>query len=743
MQWASSSSMESPQAQEQQRALIEHIISTTSLLDPAVLDSDQVHAPQWTSDGAFSPEDSLRAPHFTPSADQFAEYIRPGSFAGASVSDGSANEGSRQMVDGHVRAGSEHTQSSSGLDMPPRLTHNTSEISVTGSHYTSGQSSISSFARRVARHGPDLRLINSSRTGMAQRFGGQRRKSMASVPSLKKVKTYDEPDVEIFDLPSTEIPEVSPSESKPPNRGPSWFRGLRRQRSEPDRSRDSSTGSPPTSPNMSMHHIHVHSKSENLMGGSTAFTDDSHSDYSRSVGDDSKKSAESPGRCPSTESSQTRIRPRFPRWKSHSSHLLKQGKPATPSPSSTPARSPPQTPLASPNDSHKQLSLEPPKRSPKRSIKRWLWRGPMTSSDAQSIADVISSSELAAVNPGLAKEHDIQIFTEIGPTGTATEAATQQALSPPPLPTTKRHTRFGSKHHDSSERQTPVLPPLSISPSELSEAALFSPNRHDDRREGSSYFALEESLSTPDRSKPYSPDFIGTKLGGISPLPSPPPLQVPVPRRPQSPQSPSTPKTLTRPECDEYFQTKMFSSRQATARSRSMPMEFVPPGLTRVNTPPRLSASRAAQGQTSGFFFSGPSLDDNEDGEKLQSHARTHHGTSSGFWDSDAVLMSVNVDEDEWNEPQSLAPLQTPDPERDWFRVRMDQMLASEESTKTEGIVDIAAGGDGGPAFVWHVPEHLPGSPLCPLSPKHKSGGKGICVYHGRRKTQRSLVKID
>ncbi|KAK7733604.1 hypothetical protein SLS57_000619 [Botryosphaeria dothidea] len=124
-------------------------------------------------------------------------------------------------------------------------------------------------------------------------------------------------------------------------------------------------------------------------------------------------------------------------------------------------------------------------------------------------------------------------------------------------------------------------------------------------------------------------------------------------------------------------------------------MEFVPPGLTRVNTPPRLSASRAAQGQTSGFFFSGPSLDDNEDGEKLQSHARTHHGTSSGFWDSDAVLMSVNVDEDEWNEPQSLAPLQTPDPERDWFRVRMDQMLASEESTKTEGIVDIAAGGDG------------------------------------------------
>ena len=30
------------------------------------------------------------------------------------------------------------------------------------------------------------------------------------------------------------------------------------------------------------------------------------------------------------------------------------------------------------------------------------------------------------------------------------------------------------------------------------------------------------------------------------------------------------------------------------------------------------------------------------------------------------------------------------------------------------------------------VPEHLPNSPLCPRNPKHKSGGKGVCVYHGR-----------
>ena len=39
--------------------------------------------------------------------------------------------------------------------------------------------------------------------------------------------------------------------------------------------------------------------------------------------------------------------------------------------------------------------------------------------------------------------------------------------------------------------------------------------------------------------------------------------------------------------------------------------------------------------------------------------------------------------------------------------------------------------------FELNLPEHLPSSPLCPKSPKHKSGGTGICVYHGRKKSIR------
>ncbi|KAK3071238.1 hypothetical protein LTR53_008989 [Teratosphaeriaceae sp. CCFEE 6253] len=42
--------------------------------------------------------------------------------------------------------------------------------------------------------------------------------------------------------------------------------------------------------------------------------------------------------------------------------------------------------------------------------------------------------------------------------------------------------------------------------------------------------------------------------------------------------------------------------------------------------------------------------------------------------------------------------------------------------------------------FELNVPEHLTGSPLCPLSPKHKSGGKAICPIHGRRKVRRSVA---
>jgi len=37
--------------------------------------------------------------------------------------------------------------------------------------------------------------------------------------------------------------------------------------------------------------------------------------------------------------------------------------------------------------------------------------------------------------------------------------------------------------------------------------------------------------------------------------------------------------------------------------------------------------------------------------------------------------------------------------------------------------------------FQFDVPEHLPGSPLCPASVLKSAPGSSVCVYHGRRKT--------
>ena len=54
-----------------------------------------------------------------------------------------------------------------------------------------------------------------------------------------------------------------------------------------------------------------------------------------------------------------------------------------------------------------------------------------------------------------------------------------------------------------------------------------------------------------------------------------------------------------------------------------------------------------------------------------------------------------------------------PEPDKDWFRVQVYRSTARN-------------------SFELNVPEHLPSSPLCASNPKHSSGGKGICPYHGR-----------
>lgn len=55
----------------------------------------------------------------------------------------------------------------------------------------------------------------------------------------------------------------------------------------------------------------------------------------------------------------------------------------------------------------------------------------------------------------------------------------------------------------------------------------------------------------------------------------------------------------------------------------------------------------------------------------------------------------------------------------DWYRVK----LAADEAKDAQYTFEL------------DVPDHLPSSPLCPKHPKHhRTGGKGVCPYHGRNK---------
>ncbi|KAF2395742.1 hypothetical protein EJ06DRAFT_262140 [Trichodelitschia bisporula] len=66
----------------------------------------------------------------------------------------------------------------------------------------------------------------------------------------------------------------------------------------------------------------------------------------------------------------------------------------------------------------------------------------------------------------------------------------------------------------------------------------------------------------------------------------------------------------------------------------------------------------------------------------------------------------------------------------DCWRIPMENVF---EDVEEEEVDHFGLRDDELRSIEWDLPEHLPGSPLCPLSPKHKGGGRGICVYHGRK----------
>lgn len=179
--------------------------------------------------------------------------------------------------------------------------------------------------------------------------------------------------------------------------------------------------------------------------------------------------------------------------------------------------------------------------------------------------------------------------------------------------------------------------------------------------------------------------------------------------------------------------------------SSPAPPPFIPPGVTQVPTPPIFDAEGEIKGKLAGFFF------DNLSGI-AGTPRRKANSTPWGYWDSDAVLMSMDMnhtDEDDEEGPEGprtekrkSSTFVINDPRRGgeysnvvnspsshpWFRVHHDEML-DEEDRRALKLIEQEHRRE----FKWIMPEHLPSSPLCPLHPKYR-GPYDICYWHLQKK---------
>lgn len=142
--------------------------------------------------------------------------------------------------------------------------------------------------------------------------------------------------------------------------------------------------------------------------------------------------------------------------------------------------------------------------------------------------------------------------------------------------------------------------------------------------------------------------------------------------------TPVSPETYKGSDSKDYFKVELTHPNGPS---------FLPSEATRVSTP-RMPGERPNRNDRRGFFFDYIPPDE-----------------------------AYSPPKDKVARSSTLRPgISAPSEEKDWFRLRMEMIINEPEPEQ----------------FDLNVPEHFAGSPLCPLSPKHRSGGKGICVYHGR-----------
>ncbi|KAJ4361384.1 hypothetical protein N0V95_001895 [Ascochyta clinopodiicola] len=203
----------------------------------------------------------------------------------------------------------------------------------------------------------------------------------------------------------------------------------------------------------------------------------------------------------------------------------------------------------------------------------------------------------------------------------------------------------------------------------------------------------------------------------------------------------------------------------ASLANMPVPPTFVPPGCEKFKTPPMFDAASEVRGKLADFFF--------EPGG-FSSTRKRPKASSSGYWDSNAVLMSMQTDISFTNDDNDeegpegrppvafhfgpvndtpgiktspglvtgpegyrtvkgsgtgAVPLTPGSPQDPWFRMNYGYNKPNEDSLTAAALKEA----DERRKFEWLVPEHLPNSPLCPLHVKYVGPSKGLCYWHGRK----------
>ena len=187
-----------------------------------------------------------------------------------------------------------------------------------------------------------------------------------------------------------------------------------------------------------------------------------------------------------------------------------------------------------------------------------------------------------------------------------------------------------------------------------------------------------------------------------------------------------------------------------TAPTGPAALNFLPSEMKRVNTPPMIVADAVSKkpGGFKGFFdmrrVTAEQASVYSESPELVATKRRRPIIPKGSLQSLLPKLSLprlqSKTSQQTREPpepprdplEVTAFHQTPFSQRygDTRRVKMNHIRSFVEESLKDDDDDASTF-----PFELDVPDHLPSSPLCPLSPKHKSGGKAICPIHSRRKT--------